>query len=536
MTHRLPPSADLEFEKKAAKALLRAWRAADPSALERVRAHGLPRERASESAKPRLADAQLVIARERGFASWTKLKQHVESQQPIEAQAERFLAAIRDGKASIAKRLLSKNRAIGCFTVHTSAAVGDADAVAQFLTRDAKAFASTHGPEAWTPIHYLCASPLHATSAVAARRFRRTAEILLDAGADPNSYTLADEGDSHSRISCLYRACVGDQAAVVQLLLERGANPNDGESVYHSAQLNRRKSLALLLAHGVDVSSRHPHWNNTPLFFLAGHKENDAGAPAATEGMRWLLEHGADPNVSSYESAEMPLHRIAANGRGADVAEMFLAHGADPNLPRADGRTAYVFAVRAGNAAVAERLLAHGARADGVTPVDELIGACLRADAKRAEALIAENPKLFDRFTDEDRGAFADAANEGRIDAVRLMARLGFDMTWEATWAGTPLHHAAWRGNVDVVRLLVLLGAPVNARDRQFGSSPIAWAAHGSRFCRKSDEDYGAVMTVLLDAGADYASSINRSGEPPGPDCSPRLRSLLKKRGFLPGA
>ncbi len=62
----LPPSPDLSFEKKQAKALVRACRAGDAAALARIRAH-LPRKAAAGVS---LADAEHVIARERGFASW----------------------------------------------------------------------------------------------------------------------------------------------------------------------------------------------------------------------------------------------------------------------------------------------------------------------------------------------------------------------------------------------------------------------------------------------------------------------------------
>jgi hypothetical protein len=67
---------DLEQQKKQAKDLCRALRAGDPAAADRVRAHH-PRP-ANALAQPRLADAQLVIARERGVPSWPRLKAHIE--------------------------------------------------------------------------------------------------------------------------------------------------------------------------------------------------------------------------------------------------------------------------------------------------------------------------------------------------------------------------------------------------------------------------------------------------------------------------
>jgi hypothetical protein len=70
----LPARPSLEQLKKRAKELLRAIRAADPAAAQRLRVH-LPRP----AGEATLADAQLVIAREHGFASWARLKRHIQS-------------------------------------------------------------------------------------------------------------------------------------------------------------------------------------------------------------------------------------------------------------------------------------------------------------------------------------------------------------------------------------------------------------------------------------------------------------------------
>ncbi len=69
-----PIRADnLEFVRKQAKALLRAYRRGDQNAQQRIagvfpRQHGVP-----SRARIGLAEAQLALARELGFASWQKL-------------------------------------------------------------------------------------------------------------------------------------------------------------------------------------------------------------------------------------------------------------------------------------------------------------------------------------------------------------------------------------------------------------------------------------------------------------------------------
>ena len=92
MTHsRLPARPDLDQLKRQAKDLLRSARAQDPAALARFRL--LPTfasHRDAELARASLAlhDAQSVIAREHGFASWKALREHVE-EVTLEGRTER---------------------------------------------------------------------------------------------------------------------------------------------------------------------------------------------------------------------------------------------------------------------------------------------------------------------------------------------------------------------------------------------------------------------------------------------------------------
>ena len=68
----LPPVPNIEFERKEAKLLLRQLRAGDHKATERarIRHSAVSHIYASDF---KLADAQLTIAREYGFASWPRM-------------------------------------------------------------------------------------------------------------------------------------------------------------------------------------------------------------------------------------------------------------------------------------------------------------------------------------------------------------------------------------------------------------------------------------------------------------------------------
>jgi len=74
MPRALPPNPSLEQLRRQAKDLLKASRELNLQALLRIEQY-LP----NRSGVAILADTQLVIAREYGFASWPKLKRHVEA-------------------------------------------------------------------------------------------------------------------------------------------------------------------------------------------------------------------------------------------------------------------------------------------------------------------------------------------------------------------------------------------------------------------------------------------------------------------------
>jgi hypothetical protein len=74
----LPRKPSVEFEKKRAKALLDRLESGDADARSRLRTWH-PRAQAREAEGLQLADAQLVLAREYGFASWPKLVKYFEA-------------------------------------------------------------------------------------------------------------------------------------------------------------------------------------------------------------------------------------------------------------------------------------------------------------------------------------------------------------------------------------------------------------------------------------------------------------------------
>lgn len=108
----LPQQPHIDVPKRQARELLAQWRAAIPEAVARIRARHpkyKDHDGAALAAAPfRLSDAQLVIAREYGWSTWTELKQRITSHRTVETLQD----AIESGDAPRVVRLLRENPAL----------------------------------------------------------------------------------------------------------------------------------------------------------------------------------------------------------------------------------------------------------------------------------------------------------------------------------------------------------------------------------------------------------------------------------------
>jgi ankyrin repeat protein len=71
------------------------------------------------------------------------------------------------------------------------------------------------------------------------------------------------------------------------------------------------------------------------------------------------------------------------------------------------------------------------------------------------------------------------AAESDKRDAVRLMAKLGFDLNERSRT--TALHNAAMTGHLEMVKLLIELGADPLIRDTEFNAFPREWAQYSEK-------------------------------------------------------
>lgn len=462
MARQLPPHPDLEQLKRQAKEL-------------------------QQSAGVPLHEAQTRLARDYGFASWNKLREEVEARTlEFDAALKEFVEAATDNRPDRARRILELHPRIRTAGFYVALLLGDAAAVNAGLDKDAALATTEGGPRGWQPIHYVC------YTCVGSDGLAAIARRLIAMGVDPN--TKFPWLHHNVRRPVLWGASRHVQSlALVNALLDAGADPNDGVTLPLAASAGDIAVLEALRAHGANADQPWASDGSTGLYAILQWSRTP-------DGVLWLLAHGADPNAVFAENGETPLH-VAARAWDVPVVEAMVARGGDVTRRRGDGRTPCAVAELNGNRAVAEWLLAHGASPE-LSDVDRLVAACSRADRAAVDALLAQHPGLKTEITDDHYIALHQAAERGDVRALETMLSAGFDPNRPDSSIGkTALHSAAMEGWPDAVRVLLAHGASVHIRDREFNGQPLVWAAEGSRQGREG-RDFAAVGRLLLDAGS----------------------------------
>ena len=428
---------NLEQLRKQAKELVRSARSGDAEALRRL-----------DGLEPVLARAQLVIARENGFASWPALVA------AVEADADAFVRAATAQRRERAEAMLAARPEI------------ERDPWARLVLGHGWEGdpSAPGGPRGWAPLLYVCHSCF--ASVALARQ-------LLERGADPNAFFVNEFG----RMPALYGAAgVVHDPELTAVLLEAGANPDDGESLYHAAEPGGVDCLRVLLEHGAPTAETNA---------LAHALDYDELEP-----VRLLVQAGADPNEGALVA-----HAVR-RGRGPEFLRLLVAHGAEVDRPGGETwrgdvplRTPYQHAVIRGRDDQAEALAALGAGTQ-IEPADVALGALARGERPDAPLPGSLDP--------DGQEVVIMAALSGHLDAVLDAVGPNFSGVVGGSPEGALLHHAAWVGNADVVRVLLQRGADPTA---DVSGTPLGWAAVGSQHHGLAGRDYVEVAERLVAAG-----------------------------------
>jgi uncharacterized protein len=324
-----------------------------------------------------LASAQRAVARQHGYASWTRLKAAVES--------ITLRRLIEEGDAEGVRRLIASSPQLpnvtfedGSTPLHVAAAANRPAVVEALMTGGASPQArfgrSAHSALSWAitcwsddAAHKLielgvepdlfCASGLGMLHAVKAfwphgklrRRPSTTGSSRYTEAGEPLPRPPKADRDQVS--DALYIACRSNRPEVARWLLDHGADPNwrgyAGATCLAWAEFSADPSLsALLRERGGSDEIRDYEFRAEPKAFgmmvLAGW-----GFPK-----RLLERLMADPALVSVRGGRGTLLHAAAASGHQKIVEILLLFGADRTALDPDGRTPADVAAVAGHAAL----------------------------------------------------------------------------------------------------------------------------------------------------------------------------------------
>ena len=344
-----------------------------------------------------------------------------------------------------------------------AAARADVEGTREFLAREPSLARHVGGPFRWEPLFVLAYSRV--LPDVSESAALDTARLLLAHGADPNAgYLWWGLPTPFTVLTGVFGG--GEQGpfrqphhphagALARVVLDAGADPNDGQALYNRMFEADDSHLEILFEYGLGTGTGGP-WK--------ARLGDDLDSPRAmVQGqLTWAVAHGMNTRV-----------------------ELIANHGGDVLVPMDDGRTFCELAAAEGNVELVAFFELRGAPAPAIDPVDAFIGAALAGDRATVDRLRVQDALVVELARERRPSLVVWAAAERRTAGVALLAELGFDVNafgrgdigTDEPWE-TPLHCAVGNGDRETVELLLALGADPDARDARFETTPLGWAAY----------------------------------------------------------
>ena len=462
---------NLEQQKKQARELLRAIRAGNEDAISRLRHHNARWTTVDEANIRQLAalhDAQFVLAREQGFASWTKLKAYAEpSSRRLHTRlfvadvgwiTERVHGLMRTRQSAGPAALEQIREWHPRFADSTDEEIRQAP----FTEDDARlVYAREHGFETWEDLARRVNRLASKTDAATTEPFMAAFSALQSGNVvgfedmlRANPRLVNERGTNGNTLLNLAVSFAGrpdwrSGVSAIEALLAAGADVNDANDrgwtpLHAAAYANRPEIASLLIEKGAALDAEAHGAGGTPLIaaLFWGHREvaDLLGRHSVAPGnLRAAAGLGIAKLVEECFNRDGTLTPEACAARG-----FYRPHSGFPDWqPSTDPQEvldeALVWACKSDRSTVLERLVRAGARLD--------------ADPYRGTSLIW-------------------AAAHNRIEAATWLLDHGANVNQKGTFGGlthgqgvTALHMAAQNGHMAMVKLLVGRGADRSLED-----------------------------------------------------------------------
>jgi hypothetical protein len=369
-------------------------------------------------------------------------------------------------------------------------------------------------------------------------RSRAMLDVLLEAGADLNAksrwwaggFGLLDWASPEVAAYAIERGAAVDVHAAARLnMMDRlrelisldpglvHARGGDGQTPLHFA--SSVEVATYLLDQGALIDARDVDHESTPAQYMVGERQEVA---------RYLVARGCHTDIlmaAALGDLELVKRHLDLDPK---CICMRVSDDFFPKVNKQSGGTIYGWTLgfylsahqvarKLGHEHVLQLLLDRSPE-----PV-KLIAACWLDDEAMVRSLLSKHPNMSESFTGADRRQVADAARNNKTDVVRLLIESGLPVDARGQHQATPLHWAAFHGNVEMARIVLRSGPPLEARDADFNGTPLGWAIHGSENGWNCDTgDFAGTVEALIAAGAKVPVTIGGSEA---------VREVLRRHG-----